>query len=335
MKAAVHTVYGSPDVIRIEDVAKPVPVEREVLIEVHATTVNRTDIGFLKADPFFIRVFSGLTKPKRTILGTEFAGRIEAIGPDVTSYAVGDRVFGFSPDSRFGAHAEYLAMAEGGMMALTPATISCLDVAPATEGAHYALHGIRAAQVRDGSRVLVYGATGAIGTAAVQLCKHLGAYVVAVCDTARVDLVRSLGADVVFDYIKTDFVKEALATSDQPFDFVLDAVGKSTFGRCKPLLRPCGVYISTDLGPMAQNPLLVPWTKFFDSKKVLFPIPNERKEDAEFLKALIEQGAFKPVIDRVYPLDEIADAFRYVDTHQKTGNVVIAVESQRTDKPTS
>jgi NADPH:quinone reductase-like Zn-dependent oxidoreductase len=327
MKAAVHTAYGSPDVIRIEDVSKPVPDDGKVLIAVHATTVNRTDIGFLKADPFFIRVFSGLTKPKVTILGTEFAGRVEAVGSSVTAYAVGDRVFGFSPDSRFGAHAEYLTMREGDMMAHTPAHVSCLEMAPATEGAHYALHGIRAAKVREGSRVLVYGATGAIGTAAVQLCKHFGAHVVAVCDTARVDMVRSLGADVVIDYTKTDFVKEALATSGQPYDFAMDAVGKSTFGRCKPLLRPGGVYISTDLGPMAQNPFLVPWTKLFDSKKVLFPIPNETRKDAEFLKTLIEEGSFRPVIDRVYPLDEIADAFRYVDTHQKTGNVVIAVES--------
>lgn len=328
MKAAVHEAYGSPDVIRIEDVARPTPAEGEVLVAVHATTVNRTDIGFLKADPFFIRAFSGLTKPKVQILGTEFAGRIEEVGAGVRSYAVGDRVFGFSPDTRFGAHAEYLVMSADGMMALTPSSMSCRDAAPATEGSHYALHAMRAAKVREGSRVLIYGATGAIGTAAVQLCKHLGAFVVAVCDTARVDLVQSLGADVVIDYSQTDFVKEGLAAGGHPYDFAFDAVGKSTFGRCKPLLREGGVYISTDLGPMAQNPFLVPWTKLFGSRRVMFPIPNERKEDAEYLRSVIEEGAFKPVIDRVYPLDEIADAFRYVDTHQKTGNVVIAVEAE-------
>ena len=323
MKAAVHTTYGPPTVIHIKDIPKPTPKLDEVLIEVHATTVNRTDIGFLRANPFFIRAFSGLTKPKVQVLGTEFSGRIETVGDSVTTLAPGDRVFGFSPDTRFGAHAEYMTMRENGMIATTPTHMSCEQIAPATEGAHYALNNIRAAKVGEHSRVLVYGATGAIGTAAVQICKHFGAYVTAGCDTARVPLVQSLGPDAVIDYTQEDFTR----TASEAYDFVFDAVGKSTFGACKPLLKPGGIYCSTDLGPMAQNPPLVLWTRFFGDKKLIFPLPRETKADAEFLKSLIEQGAFKPVIDRTYPFDQIVEAFSYVETGQKTGNVVVAVAS--------
>ena len=325
MKAAVHTAYGPPTVIHIKDIPKPAPESDDVLIEVHAATVNRTDIGFLRANPFFIRAFSGLTKPKVTVLGTEFAGRIETVGAAVTALAAGDRVFGFSPDTRFGAHAEYMTMRETGVIATTPAHMSCEQIAPATEGAHYALNNIRAAKVGESSRVLVYGATGAIGTAAVQLCKHFGAYVTAVCDTARVPLVQSLGPDAVVDYTKEDFTK-----TTEPYDFVFDAVGKSTFGACKPLLKPGGIYCSTDLGPMAQNPFLALATKFVGDKKLIFPLPRERKADAEFLKSLIERGPpapFTPVIDRTYPFDQIVEAFTYVETGQKTGNVVVTVAS--------
>lgn len=320
MKAAVYTSYGPPDVVRIEDVDTPTPGDHEVLVKVHATTVNRTDCGF-RAPPFFVRFFSGLTKPKRTVLGTEFAGVVEAVGGDVTSFQVGDRVFGFS-EGRWGAHAEYLAIPEDGPLATMPANVTFEEVAPSTEGSHYALTNIRAAKIRSGHRVLVNGATGAIGSAAVQLLKDLDATVTGVCDTEHVELVRGLGADRVIDYTVEDFTKDV-----QTYDVVFDAVGKSSFGRCKRLLEPGGIYLSTDLGPLSMNPLLALVTPLFRGKKVMFPIPPKHdQEGVRRFKELIESGAFRPLIDRRYPLDQIVEAYRYVETGQKIGNVVIGVD---------
>ena len=294
-------------------------VDSEVLIKVHATTVNRTDCGFRSAEYFISRFFSGSLKPKYQTLGCEFAGVIEEVGKDVTSFKIGDRVFGYN-DSKFGAHAEYMTLAENEAITTIPEGLSFEEAAPITEGAHYALCNIRAAKVNSGQNVLIYGATGAIGSAAVQLVKYFGANITAVCNTKNVDLVKSLGADEVIDYQKQDFTK-----TDKKFDFVFDAVGKSSFGQCKPLLKDKGIYISTELGKNAENIFLALITPLFGGKKVLFPIPSISNEDIIFLKSLVEAGKFKPVIDRRYKLEQIVEAARYVETGQKTGSVVIIV----------
>jgi NADPH:quinone reductase-like Zn-dependent oxidoreductase len=328
MRAAVHTSYGPPDVVRIAEVDKPTPRNNQVLVKVHATTVNRTDAGFRAGKPRIVRLFTGLIRPKVAVLGNEFAGEIEAVGRDVTSFLVGNRVFGYSGlqhGSRFGAHAEYLAMPEGGSLATLPANLTYEQAAPSTEGAHYALTMIRTAKIQRGHDVLVYGATGAIGSAAVQLLKSLGAQVTAVCDTEHLELVRGLGADRVIDYTAEDFTKD-----EQRHDVVLDAVGKSSFFRCRRLLKPGGIYLSSDGGPLNQNLVLVlitPLFGVFGGKKVLFRVPRDDQEMVRYFKDLIESGAFKPLIDRRYRLDQIVEAYRYVETGQKIGNVVISVTS--------
>jgi NADPH:quinone reductase-like Zn-dependent oxidoreductase len=320
MKAVVHTSYGPPDVVRVAEVAKPAAKDTEVLVEVHATTVNRTDCGMRAARPFIIRIFTGLVRPRLTVLGNEFAGEVEAVGRAVTSFAVGDRVFGFN-GSRFGAHAEYLVMPEDGFLATVPANLSYEEVAPSTEGSQYAYTLIRAAKIRRGQDVLVNGATGAIGSAAVQLLRELGARVTAVCHGDNAELVRRLGADRVIDYTAQDFTRD-----DQTYDVVLDAVGRSSFGRCRRLLRPKGLYLSTDLGPLSQNPALALVTPLFGGRTVRFPIPGRHdQERVRYFQKLIESGAFRPLIDRRYPLEEIVEAYRYVETGQKLGNVVISV----------
>jgi NADPH:quinone reductase-like Zn-dependent oxidoreductase len=320
MKAAVRTRYGPPDVVRVAEVEKPAPGDDEVLVKVHATTVNRTDCGVRAAKPFFYRLFIGLVRPRRTVLGTEFAGEVEAIGSGVTSFEVGDRVFGFSGD-RFGAHAEYMVIPEGGLLATMPAGLTYEEAAPSTEGSQYALSGIRGVNARSGQDVLVYGATGAIGSAAVQLLKALGANVTAVCDTEHVELVKGLGADRVIDYTTEDFTRD-----EQTYDVVHDAVGKSSFGRCKRLLKPGGIYLSSDLGPLSQNPILALVTPLFGGRKVMFPLPKRDPQMGTYFKGLIESGQFKPLIDRRYPLSQIVEAYRYVETGRKIGNVVITVQ---------
>ena len=323
MKAAVHTSYGPPDVVRIAEVDKPTAKDNQVLVRVHATTVNRTDCGFRAGKPFIVRFFTGPRRPRVTVLGNEFAGDVEAVGSGVTSFKVGDRVFGYSGlqhGSRFGAHAEYLAMAEDGSVATMPTNLTYEEAAASTEGSHYALSLIRKAKIRSGQDVLVNGTTGAIGSAAVQLLKHLGANVTAVCDTKNIELVKGLGAERVIDYTAEDFTKDT-----QTYDVVLDAVGKSSFGRCKRLLKPHGIYLSSDFGPLAQNPILSLVTPLFGGKRVMFPIPRDDQEMARYFKGLLESGAFKPVIDRRYRLDQIVEAYTYVETGHKTGNVVISV----------
>jgi NADPH:quinone reductase-like Zn-dependent oxidoreductase len=288
-------------------------------VRVHATTVNRTDCGFRTAHPWFIRGFTGVTKPKRTILGNEFAGVVEGVGEHVSRFAVGDRVFGYD-DSRFGAHAEYLTIGQRAAVATMPDGRDFEAMVPSTEGSHYALAYIQAAGVDDHSVVMVYGATGAIGSAAVQISKSLGARVTAVCSSEHVNLVAGLGADRVVDRATTDFTADT-----ERYDLVFDAVGKSSFGQCRNLLKPRGIWTSTDLGPVSQNPLLVLATRFSRGRRVLFPFPSIDQETIEYLKGLVESGQFTPVVDRTYPLEKIVDAYRYVETQQKIGNVVIIV----------
>jgi NADPH:quinone reductase-like Zn-dependent oxidoreductase len=264
-----------------------------------------------------MRFFTGTTRPRAAVLGSEFAGVVEAVGSSVTSFKAGDRVFGYN-EGPFGAHAEFMSIPQDGSLATIPANMTCEEAAPSTEGAHYALAHIRAAKIRSGQDVLVYGATGAIGSAAVQLVKSLGATVTAVCDTANLDLVRGLGADKVIDYTADDFTRDG-----QTYDVVLDAVGKSSFGRCRRLLKPGGTYLSSELGPFAQNPLLALIAPLYRGKKVRFPIPKHDQAMVGYLRDLIESGELRPVIDRTYRLNQIVEAYRYVETGQKVGSVVI------------
>jgi len=319
MKAIIHTQYGPPEVLQLMEIQKPTPKDNEVFIKVHATTVNRTDCGFRSAEYFISRFFSGLFNPKNQTLGNEFAGEIESVGKNVNSFKTGDKVFGYN-DTTFGANAQYMVMDEGAAITTMPAFITYEEAAPITEGGHYALCDIRAAKITSGQKVLVNGATGAIGSAAVQLINYFGAEVTAVCNTQNIDLVKSLGAHQVIDYTQQDFTK-----LDTQFDVVFDAVGKSSFGKCKPLLKKGGIYMSTELGYMSQNPFLALITPLLGGKKVLFPLPTITKKDVEFLKELVETKKFTPVIDRYYPLEQIMEATRYVETGQKTGNVVITV----------
>jgi NADPH:quinone reductase-like Zn-dependent oxidoreductase len=320
MKAALRTRYGPPDVVRVVEVPTPTAQDHEVLIKVHTTTVNRTDCGLRGAKPFFVRFFTGLRRPRVRIIGNEFAGEIAAIGPGVTSFAVGDRVFGYD-DSACGAHAQYLTVREDASLARIPAHLTYVQAAPASEGSHYALANIEKAKIRAGRRVLVNGATGAIGSAAVQLLASRGVHVTAVCDTAHLDLVRGLGAERVIDRSAEDFTQD-----QQTYDVVFDAVGKSSFGRCRRLLESRGVYLSTDLGPHGENPFLMLVTPLLPGKSVLFGFPRHDQQMMNYFKDLLEAGLFRPVIDRSYPLADIVEAYRYVETGQKVGNVVITVE---------
>jgi len=319
MKAILYTEYGPPEVVRLSEVDKPVPEANEVLVKIHAATVNRTDCGFRSAEYFIVRFFSGLIRPKNRILGCEFAGVVEEAGSNVTSFRVGDKVFGYN-DIKFGGHAEYVSIHENDAIAIIPEEFSFGEAAPLTEGCHYALCNLRAAKIKSGQKYLINGATGAIGSAAVQLAVYFGAEVTAVCDTKNLELVKSLGPHRVIDYTKQDFTKVG-----QQFDVVFDAVGKSSFGKCKAILKPKGIYMSTELGYASQNPFLALLTPFLGGKRVLFPLPSISKEDVNFIRTLAVNGNFKPVIDRHYKMDQIVEAYRYVETGMKTGSVIIDI----------
>jgi NADPH:quinone reductase-like Zn-dependent oxidoreductase len=320
MRAVVHTRYGDPDVLHLAEVERPIPKDDEVLVRVRATTVNRTDCGFRDPRPFFVRFFSGLVRPRHRILGTEFAGEVVEVGAAVTGFAVGDHVFGVNAD-RFGAHAQFMRVRHDAPIAAKPAGVTFEEAAAVPDGMILALTGLRAAGVEEGRRIVVYGASGSIGTAAVQLAKHfLDADVTAVCTTAAVGTVRSLGADRVIDYTEEDFT-----ASGETYDVVFDAVGKHSFRRCRRSLVPGGVYVSTDLGFLWQVPILALATRWLGSKRVMLPIPRYSKEEVLLVKELIEDGRYHAVIDRSYPLEQVVAATRYVETEQKIGNVVLTV----------
>lgn len=317
MRAVVCDRYGPPDVLRVVDVERPTPREDEVLVKVHASTVTRTDCAFRQGVPYIGRFVTGLRRPKWRILGIELAGEVEAVGSAVTSFQPGDEVFGINP-WRFGGHAEFVCVPESAPLAHKPAGMSFEEAAAVCDGVIMALMGLRPANPAKGRRFLVYGASGSIGTAAVQLAKHFEADVTAVCDTRNVETVRSLGADEVIDYTREDFT-----ANGQKYDVIFDAVGKHAFRRCKGSLASGGVYVATD---HLSNVFLALWTARFGDRKVLFPIPPRYdKADVLLLKQLIEEGRYRPVIDRSYPLDEVVEASRYVDTEQKTGNVVLLI----------
>jgi NADPH:quinone reductase-like Zn-dependent oxidoreductase len=321
MKAAVVTRYGSPDVVQIREVPKPAPAAGEILIRVHAATVNRTDCGELRPHPFLGRLVFGLRRPKRTIFGMDVAGEVEAVGAGVTAFRPGDRVFGMCSFRKNGAHAEYVCASEAGPIALMPGNMG-FDEAVVCEGAYYANPGMKRFRLGPGHRILIYGASGAIGTAAVQLAKFHGAEVTAVVATRHLELVKSLGADRVIDYTAQDFTRIG-----ERFEFVFDAVGKASYLRCRRLLKPGAVFMATDVGPWCQNLPLAFWSWITGSNRVVVPLPSRAGARAfvAFLKGLMETGRFRAVIDRKYPLEAIADAYRYVETGQKTGIVVIKV----------
>ena len=321
MKAAVRSKYGSAEVLSIKEVEKTSPKENEVLIRVYAATVNRSDCHILTGKPLLMRLFTGLFKPKLSITGTDFAGQIEATGKNVTSFRPGDKVMGFGGGLLgIESHAQYLLLPETkAIKAIVniPDNLTYEEAAACLEGAFYA-SGITMLNPRAGQKALVYGATGAIGSSYVQFLKFYGVYITAVCRGEHSELVKSLGADKVIDYTKNDFTKD-----DERYDFVLDAVGKSTFARCKPLLKENGIYMSS--GGM-ENLLLVFITPLLGGKKVVFK-SLRIKEGLNFIKELIEKGSFRPVIDRKYPIDKIAEAFQYVMTGQKIGNVIITMDT--------
>src|SRR6266516_1207278 len=330
MRAVVYDRYGPPDVLRLEDVERPVPKEDEVLVKIHATAVTRADCATREANRrsglavmLLSRFISGIRRPKQRILGSELAGSVEAVGAAVSEFAVGDHVFG-SSGFRFGAYAEFICMPKSARIAHKPTGMSFEEAAAVCDGGLNALWCLRLADLRKGRTILIYGASGAIGTAGVQLAKYFGADVTAVCNTKNLELVASLGADRVIDYTQADFTKNG-----KTYDVIFDAVGKHSFRRCRRSLKPRGIYIDTDVGFLWHVPVLALLTRRIGDKKVYLGIVRYTKEDVLFLKQLIEEGKYRAVIDRTYPLEEVVAATRYVETEQKTGNVVLTVSGDR------
>ena len=319
MRAVVHDRYGPPEVLRVAEVDRPVPSEDEVLVDVYASTVTRGDtMGVRSVEYRFTRLFTGVRRPRTTSLGTEFAGRVDAVGAAVTEFQIGDEVCGV----KSGSNAEYVTVREDGVIVQKPTGLTYEEAAAVPEGSLLALTCLRPAYPIEGKRVLVYGAAGSVGTAAVQLlAHHFEAKVTAVCDTKDVELVRSLGAREVIDRFQADFTKNG-----ETLDVIFDAVGKHSFRRCRRSLNRGGIYISMDLGFMYHVPLLALATRFIGRKRATVGIGRYRREDLLLVKELVEAGKYRPVIDRTYALDQIVEATRYVESGQKTGNVVLRVD---------
>jgi NADPH:quinone reductase-like Zn-dependent oxidoreductase len=330
MKAVVYTEYGSPDVLHIKEVEKPTPKEDEILVRVRANSVNFGDLiarklGNMSPRDFympslfwlFARMEFGFRKPKKYILGNEFAGEVEAVGKSVTRFKKGDAVFGFRAMA-MGANAEYLCVPENTSVAHKPANLTDEEAAVIPGGALTALNLLRKVNIQPGQKVLINGASGGIGAAALQLAKHYGAEVTAVCGTARVEMVQALGADKVIDYTKQDFTQ-----SSEQYDLIVDILGKGSFGRAKRVLRPNGryMYVSFKLKQVWQ----MLWTSKFGSKKVICALALDKPDDLLLIKELIEAGKIKAVVDRCYPLEQTADAHRYLESGHRTGNVVISM----------
>lgn len=314
MKAIINTEYGSADVLKLQEIEKPTPKPNEVLVKIYGTTVNRTDTGLRSVEYFISRLFTGLFKPRFHTLGSEFAGIIEQIGENVKSFKVGDEIFGLST-SNFGTHAEYFAIPESASIALKPKNLSFYEAACICEGPYLAYNYLTKFKIDKTTKILINGTSGSIGSSGLQLAKYFGAEVTAVTDTKNLTLTKTLGADFVVDYTKEDFTD-----TDKKFDLVFDAVGKSSFFKCKKLLKENGTYFSTELGYLSQNVYLPLFTK-----KIIFPIPKDTKEQVEFFKDLAEKGHLRAIIDRTYALEDVAEAHRYVEKGMKVGSVSIKI----------
>ena len=318
MKATIRRKFGAPNQIKIETVEKPILKDNAILIKVHATTVNRTDCANLTAKPFIMRFVLGFFKPKKIILGTDFAGEVVSVGKKVKSFKLHDRVFGFK-DLGSESQAEYITCAEENVF-LIPENINYKQAAASLEGAHYAYTFIHKVTIQPGQRILINGATGAIGSALLQFVKQYNVQITATCNTKSLTLIQSLGADKIHDYTKEDFTD-----SKEKYDFIFDAVGKSTFGKCKSLLKEKGIYISSELGPYAQNLFYALTTPISRNKKVIFPAPYSTQKTIPYIISLLKNETFKPIIDREYVLEDIALAYDYVLGGEKTGNVIIKI----------
>ena len=317
MNASIRRKYGSPNQIKVESIDKPIPKDHEVLIKVYATTVNRTDCANLTAKPFIMRFVLGLFKPRKTILGTDFAGKVESTGENVKSFSTGDKVFGFI-DTGAQSQATYIITKVENLF-LIPEKIDYKQAAASLEGASYAYTFIHKVNIQSGQNILINGATGGIGSALLQFVRQYDVNITATCNTNNIQLIESLGADNIYDYTKKDFTKE-----NDKYDFIFDAVGKSTFGKCLSLLKEKGVYISSELGPYSQN-IFYPLLTSILSKKVIFPIPYSKQKTIPYISNLLEKGKFNPVIDREYALEDISKAYEYVIKGQKIGNVLIKI----------
>ena len=337
MKAVVYTEYGPPDVLQLKEIEAPAPKDNEILIRVYATSVNIGDIWarnfkaitpsrFTMPFPLWLpsRMYFGFTKPKINILGSEFAGKVEAAGKDVKRFKKGDPVFGYR-GQRMGANAEYLCMPEKGLVAIKPANMTYEEAATVPYGALTALSLLRKVNMQRGQKVLINGASGGIGSAAVQLAKYFGAEVTGVCGTPRLEFVKALGADKVIDYTREDFTKNG-----ETYDLVFDILGKSSFSSCKNSLNRNGIYLLASFKMKQLFQML--WTSRTDGKKVLCALSSEHPEDLVFIKDLVESGKIKSIIDRCYPLEQIAEAHRYVEKGYKTGSVIITVEQNNQKK---
>jgi NADPH:quinone reductase-like Zn-dependent oxidoreductase len=331
MKAVVYTEFGPPQVLRLKEVEKPSPKDDEILIRVRAVPINYGDLlarNMKAVGPgefnmpllFWIgsRVYFGLRKPKIPILGSEFAGEIEAVGPGVSQFKPGDQVYGYRGQS-MGAYAEYLCMPADGTVALKPANMSYEEAAGVPMGAMFALDILKRVDIQPGQEVLINGASGGIGSAALQLAKnHFGAKVTGVCGTPRLELLRSLGADAVIDYTQEDFTQ-----SGDTYDVIFDILGKSSFSHCRNALTENGIYLLASFKMRQLAQML--WTRFASSKKVVCALANDRAEDLAFIKELVEAGKLKAIVDKSFPFEQAAEAHRYAESGQKTGNVVITM----------
>jgi len=324
MRAVIYAKYGPPEVLQLKEVGKPAPKENEVLIKLHTSTVTATDCVFRRGEPKFSRLFTGLTKPKNQILGSEFAGVVEAIGKDVKAFKTGDKVFGTTPG--YGSYAEYICLREyKSTLAKMPANKSYEEAITCCDGFLTSLPFLRdKGKIQKGNKVLIIGASGSVGSAAVQLAKYFGAEVTGVCSTSSEELVKSIGADSVIDYTKEDFTK-----SGDVYDIIFDLVGKTTFSQCKNSLKPTGKFLQAAITPKVFPSVL--WTSIFSSKKALIMAtglrpPAERTKDLIFITELVVKGKVKPIIDKIFPLEKIAEAHSYVDKGHKKGNIVITLQ---------
>jgi NADPH:quinone reductase-like Zn-dependent oxidoreductase len=333
MKAIVYTEYGPPDVLQLKEVEKPVPGDNEILVRVHAISVNVGDMWarnfkeitpsrFTMPLPLWLpsRMYFGFTRPRIHILGNEFAGDVEAVGKDVKRFRKGDPVFGYR-GQRMGAYAEYLCMSEEGLVAIKPTKMTYEQAAAVPYGALTALNLLRKANIRGGQKVLIHGASGSIGSAAVQLAKYLGAEVTGVCGTPRLEFVKALGADNVLDYTREDFTRNG-----ETYDLIFDILGKSSFSSCKNSLKQNGIYLLASFKTRQLFQMF--WTSITPGKKVICTLSSEHPKDLLFIRGLVEAGKMKSIIDRCYPLEQTAEAHRHIEKGYKRGSVIITIENK-------